>query len=839
MTAKVTGVADCHALSDARDAQVAELAERHAAGVGLSILAIGGYGRRELAPRSDLDLLFLTDEVEAAEPVVEAILRELWDLRLQVGFATRTVTDSVELAREDLHTATALLTTRTLAGSDDGRHALQAALFHSLAGSRTDQLLAELETNVAARHERYGGSVYLLEPNLKQSPGGLRDLQVLLWAAIVAHRVRGYEDLLPRGVCSPRAARQLRVARDFLLRVRNVLHHVAPFGGDRLTFEHQEAVAAAFGFGDDRHAVEQFMARYYEHAAAAKGQAALVLTRAREARIPRRPTHTRRVDRDFRIFDGHLAFDDPHLFERDPRQVMRLFAVARRERVPIYGHAKARVIEAVPQLDDAWRSDPMVVKAFREVLAWPEDPYDALGDLHETGALGAMVPEFSAVRHRTHHDLYHVYTVDIHTLHAIRKLKALHRGDLTDELPLLSQAMTQVGDPFPLYLGLLMHDAGKALGKGHAVKGARMVPAIGARLGLDRQQTRDAEWLVRDHLLMAHLSQRRDLSDEALMRQFCRQVGSQENLSRLFVLTWADAATTGPQAYTDWKAALLAELYARGTQRMRFGLDLYEDPKRRVARVRRVVTNWLDRNGDPRVGDVNSSVDRFFASLPTAYFQKTRPRDISRHLELVERLAADPPLVFDVVPRPRRAYALVHVAADDQPGVLSALCGVFAAHRLDVFSAELNATDDGHAIYVFRVREAGGAPGDDEARWIPIRDDLRAVLADETDVDALLERAHPTTGRYEWPSGPAVEDRIVVDQTTSESCTIVEVRARDRPALLFSVVRTLERSGVHILLARITTEADAAHDTFYLQEAGARLSDPRTNEVVAALRDAI
>lgn len=839
MTAKVTGLADCHALTGERDAQVAELAARHAVAGDLSILAVGGYGRRELAPRSDLDLLFLTGAVDSAEPVVEAILRDLWDQQLQIGFATRTIEESVALAEADLHTATALLTTRTLAGPEAGGHALRAALFQSLAGSRTDQLLAELETNMAARHERYGGSVYLLEPNLKQSPGGLRDLQVLLWAAILAHRVGGYPDLLPRGVCSPRAARQLRVARDFLLRVRNVLHHVAPYGGDRLTFDHQEAVAASFGFGEDRHAVEQFMARYYEHAATAKGQAALVLTRARETRRPRKPAHTRRIDHAFRVFDGHLTFDDPSLFERDPRQVMRLFAVARGEGVPIYGHAKARVIEAVPHLDDAWRADPVVVDAFREVLSRPEDPYDALGDLHETGALGAMVPEFGAVRHRTHHDLYHVYTVDIHTLHAIRKLKALHRGALADELPLLTQAMSLVGDPFPLYLGLLMHDAGKALGHGHAVKGARMVPAIGARLGLHRQQTRDAEWLVRDHLLMAHLSQRRDLSDEALMRQFCRQVGSQENLARLYVLTWADAATTGPQAYTDWKAALLAELYARGTQRLRFGLDLYEDPKRRVARVRRVVTEWLDRNGDPRVGDVNSSVDRFFASLPTAYFQKTRARDIARHLELVERLAEDAPVVFDVVPRPRRACAWVHVAADDAVGVLSALCGVFAAHRLDVFSAELNATDDGHAIYVFRVRDAGGAPTGDEARWTPIREDLYAALAGDTDIDALLERAHPTTGRYEWPSGPAVEDRVRVDQTTSESCTIIEVRTRDRPGLLFSVVRTLERNDVRILLARITTEADAAHDTFYVQEAGGRLSDERTNTVVAALREAL
>ena len=830
------GIETCRALSDARDAQVVAAAGRHDVPGGLSVLAVGGYGRQELAPRSDLDLLFLTDDTDAAALAVEGILRELWDARLQVGFATRSVEESVALAGEDLHTQTALLTTRTIVGDEAGRHALSAALFNALGGSRTDAVLGALHENMAARHQRYGGSVYLLEPNLKQSPGGLRDLHGLLWAAIVAHRVGGYADLLARGVCTPRASREVHRARDFILRVRNVLHTVAPYGGDRLTFEHQESVAAALGFGTERDAAEHFMTRYYGHASAVKKHAGLVLERARQARRPRRPAPSRRVDDHFRVFDGHLTIDDAALFEKAPREVMRLFAVARREGVPIYGHAKARVLEAVPHLDDAWRSDPVVVEAFSEVLRASTDPCDALGDLHETGVLAACVPEFGAITHRTHHDLYHVYTVDIHTLHAIRRLKALHRGDLAEAEPLLTQAMGQISDPFPLYVGLLMHDAGKVGGSGHAVRGARMVPAVAARLGMTKRQARDAEWLVRDHLLMANLSQRRDLSDDGLVRQFCRQVGGQENLARLFVLTWADATTTGPLAYTDWKAALLAELYARASQRMRFGLDLYEDPKRRVSRLRRVVTRRLD--GDERVADVNGAVDRFFGSLPTAYFQKTRGRDVARHQELVER-HGDQPVVFEVVPRPRRGYALVHAAAFDASGVLSAVCGVFAAHRLDVFSAELNATDDGRAIYVFRVREAAGAPTDDEARWDPVRRDLRRVLDGEQDVDALIERAHPTEGRFAWPSGPPVEDRVRVDQHTSDACTIVEVRTRDRPGLLFSVVRTLERAGVRILLARITTEGDGAHDTFYLQEDEAKLTDARTRAVVDALEGAL
>ncbi len=832
------GVAACGALSDLMDDVVRGLLREHGASPSLPVLAIGGYGRRELAPRSDLDLLFLTED-PADEPAVRGVLQGLWDLRLQIGYAARGVSASVELAAEDLHTATALLTPRALQGD---AHDLRAALLDTLAGPRTDEVLAALQRGMEERHQRFGGSVYLLEPNLKQSPGGLRDLAVLLWAAVLAHRVAGWGDLLPRGVLSPRAAREMARAREFLLRVRNVLHSVAPYGGDRLTFDHQELVAERLGFGHDRAATEQFLARYYEHASAVKRRAAIVLERCRELRRPTRssrpPPAAHSVGDGFALFRGHLTVEDAQLFERDPRQVMRLFSVARALGVPVYGHAKERVLEVVPRLDEAWRTDPVVVEAFREVLAGPEDPHDALGDLHETGALGAMVPEFGAITHRTHHDLYHVYTVDIHTLHGIRRLKALHRGDLAEEEPLLTQAMGLVGAPFPLYVGLLMHDAGKALGRGHALKGARLVPPVAARLGMPREEAQDAEWLVRDHLLMAHLSQRRDLSDAGLIRQFCRQVGSVENLARLFVLTWADASTTGPQAYTDWKAALLAALDAAAAARFRAGLDLYEDPGRRVARLRKAVTDWLDRHGDPRVSDVNSSVDHFFASLPTAYFRRTRAREVARHLEMLEALEGGP--VLEVVPRPRRGYSVVHVAAKDSDALLAAVCGVLSAHRLDVVSAELNHASDGRALHVFRVRGPDGAPGDDDARWGPVRRDLCAVLAGEAEVDTLIEEAHPTVGRFEWPTGPGVELQTKVDQTTSESCTILEIRARDRPALLYTIARDLAEAGVRPVLARITTEGEAALDTFYLQGAhGGRVDDGTVERLLERLRETL
>ncbi len=829
------GLALSEALSDLADDQVRSLLGDAS---DLPVLAVGGYGRRELSPNSDLDLLFLTDDADAAGPAVQRVLRGLWDLGYQVGYATRSVAESVALAAEDLHTATGLLTARMLAGPTAALHDLRAALFAHLDAGGRGPLLTALDAGMAARHARYGRSVYLLEPNLKQSPGGLRDLAVLWWAAAAAYHLRHPDELAGRGVCPPAGAREVRAAREALQELRNRLHGVAGHGGDRLTFEHQATLADAMGYGADKTAIERFMAHYYRHASAVQRWTRLALDRCLEVDRPARAHEARAVGEDFRVVDGHLTLVDPDLLRRDPSKVATLFSVARREGVPLHGSAKERVIERVATLDAAWRTHPDVVAAFLDVLTSPEDPHDALGDLHETGVLSEILPEFQAVTHRTHHDLYHVYTVDVHTLHAVRRLKALHRGELASSEPLLTAAMGHVETPLPLYLGLLLHDVGKALGRGHAVKGARLVPGIGRRLKLSVSVTREVEWLVRDHLLMAHLSQRRDLGDDALIRQFARQVGSEENLARLFVLTWADAVTTGPQAYTEWKAALLAELYARGVARFRQGLDLYEDPGRRVARLRRVVTRWLQRNGDDqRVADVNGAVDRFFASLPTPYFQKTRARTIARHLEMLERLEDEPPVVIDVQPRLRRGYAKLHIAARERPGLLAAVSGVLSAHGLDVIAAELHTSSDGRVLDVFRVcEEGGGVPGDDEARWAPVLADLRGVLSGTVDVATLL--AEPE-GRYPWPEGPPVETRATVDQAASETCTVIDVTTRDRPGVLYAMVSALSGCGVSIVLARIGTEADAVRDVFYVQTAsGAKLDDEAAARIAAVVQAA-
>jgi len=780
------------------------------------LLALGGYGRQEMSPGSDLDLLFLS---EAAEPAgVEALIRALWDQRLQLGFATRGLSECLSLAQEDLHSATALLSARSILGPPEIAGELRVALMEALKGTPTQTHLKALAQGRAERHERYGGSVYLLEPNLKQSPGGLRDLHLIFWAAALSQGLERWEELSSRGLCSPQAQEELNQARERLLRLRIALHQAAPYGGDRLTFGHQEVVAERLGYGEGRGAVESFMAEYYRLASIIKRRSGLILERCLRAQ-------------GFAPAQRCLSLSAPI----NGRRALALFLEAQRQSFGIEAQAKEAIMEAVPTWGSAWRQDPEVLQDFFELLCAPEDPLDALGELHEVGILSALIPEFGSITHRSHHDLYHLYTVDVHSLRALRCLKAIERAEPPIN-PLLQQAMSQVQGRKRLYLALLLHDIGKGLGRGHAIKGARLIPGIVRRLGLKREAGQQIAWLVRDHLLLIHCSQRMDLSDEGLLRQLARRVGDLEGLSMLYLLTWADASTTGPQALTDWKASLLAELYAQVARRLKRGLDLYEDPERMVERRRRALTRWLLRNRDPRLMDVGGELEEFFASLPTAYFRRTRARDLARHLEMLQELKHSP-LALRQRSRPRRGYTHLHVAAIERMGLLPAVAGVLTLHRLDIISADLHHSSDGRSLNLLRVRaEEGGAPAAE--RWAPVERDLRLALSGALDLEEqyrALDRRRAR--RFSWPEGPAIETQISWDDQLSQETSLLILRAQDQPGLLYTVVQVIEAQGCRLHMARITTEGDAAHDRFYLSEWAS--VEPLSTERQASLKSAL
>jgi [protein-PII] uridylyltransferase len=802
----------------------------------VALCATGGFGRGELSPYSDLDLVFLHASPRAAEVAVgqwaEQVLYPLWDCRLEIGHAVRDVTETIELAREDLTACTALLDTRYLAGDAPLAISLREETERAILGGGVNDLVARLTTEKAARHDRFGDTVYQLEPNLKNGRGGLRDLYSGLWAARARWRISRLEDLVAIGAATPRQVQALTAAQDVLLRLRAAAHLHARRRQDQLLFEVQEAIAPVLfpdvhvQEGEIRPAVapavEALMQRYFQCAKTINLETDRLLERA-VVPPPRKPS-IRRVDASFSLFNGQLTINEPDLLRERPAEIVRLHATALDLGVPIYAHARELVAEAAG--DEAialrLRSDPAASRWFLSLLTDLRDARrpSILESLHDLGVVNAVLPEWQPCTGRVQHDLYHVFTVDQHQLYAVARLKAIARGELEQEFPVVTAAYGQVKRKAPLYLGTLLHDVGKPHGKGHSEKGARLIVEVARRLGLSPDDVAQAEFLVRNHLLMAHLSQRRDLHDAGMIADFAAQVGDEETLRELYLLTFADMSMVAPGNLTSWKEALLRELYVRTQAYLRRGPDLAGLDQSRVVARRRTRVGQLLGKGRP---EEEAALAEFFEGLPDRYFLATPPRAMVRHYRLRrERISGESQrrVALAVDPRPRRGYIEVSLVASDAPGLLAAVTGVFLAHRLDILGAEVvsrvAAPSAGEALDIFYVKDRGIGGREEPDRWRRIADDLEEVLAGRASVEDLIAARRERSGLPARVT-PSVPTEIELDNEVSERFTVLDVYTQDRTGVLHVITRTLSRLGLDIVLSKVATEGDRVADVFYVR----------------------
>jgi len=523
---------------------------------GVALAVVGSCGRGAMAPRSDLDIriLFEGDE-QAARQVADAILYPLWDARLSVGHQVVRVDELLALARTDLPTATTLLDWRHIAGDSALWETLIERAWAGLfSNDGTTRFARELDKDTSARHERFGGSVYLLEPDVKLGPGGARDLDVAHWIARARWKVHRIEDLVRLGLLVPREVSELLEAREHLWRVRNQLHNAAARRAERLTFDEQERIASALGYGSSRDAVEAFMSTHYRHASAINRVREAITERALETSRPRRPTE-RTVAEGLHVFDGHLTFASASSLVADPPIALRIYLEAVQRSVPIYPEARKAIRRAVQVHSfkqalfhsSAARALLLVLCTVVRNTALRHD--SVLGDLHEAGLLTAMIPEFDPLVARVHHDAYHVFTVDMHSIAAVDRLRALARGDLASTFPLACRLAAEVARPHVLFLATLLHDIGKAVGRHeHPVRGADISRDIALRLGLSEDDADDIAHLVREHLSLYHIATRRDIDDPAVIDEVVGKVRGREGLRELYLLTFADVSTTNPEA---------------------------------------------------------------------------------------------------------------------------------------------------------------------------------------------------------------------------------------------------------------------------------------------------
>jgi [protein-PII] uridylyltransferase len=843
----------CRALSDVCDQLVSErVAEAVESAGDLAVVATGGWGRRELAPYSDLDIVILTPKAteESAQRAAEAVLYPLWDAGLRIGHAVQDPAGAAELAAGDLPTATALLDARRIVGAAHLLADLEAATWRATApGGDSGDLVAKLAGEMNRRHRRFGESIYLLEPNVKHGIGGFRDLATALWVARARFGSADPDELVGRGQLTRRQASALVSSRDFLLALRCRLQLHAGRATDQLTFEAQEAIGPGL-YPDARPmahkpavapAVEALMRDYYRHA---RGVAQIASQLIDSASSPRRRPTVARVDSNLILFAGKLSVADPEILDRRPDEMLRLFRVAADLDVPVYWHTRELVAERTSGRFADLRRYPGTAAHFLAALTDERDAAQPslLEEMHQVGLLAAMIPEFAACTHRIQHDLYHVYTVDQHQLYAVGMLKRISRGELSRELPLATEVYGQLERRTSLYLATLLHDVGKPLGKGHSETGARIAAETGARLGLEAGDAELAGFLVREHLTMSHLSQRRDLSDPEVIRKFAERIGDLETLRQLYLLTVCDAAMTSPGNLSVWKAELLAELYGRTRDYLAAtGVGQELGPATRTARARRRCRELLEtaalEGGPPPPLDLLETLDDHVVTAVTG-----------RQLFRLMQVAGDPERERPVALRVRsyrlRGHSEVAVVAADAPGLLADLTGTFAAFGVSVEGAVigvLEVPEGPLAVDLFFVRDAaGGAIDSADPRWERIRAELDRVVGDERPerVPELLARRQKSG--LPPRVTPEVATHIGFATGASDKFSVLEVFTRDRVGLLSEISRVLADHGLDIYLAKVSTEGEKAADVFYVREpGGGMLSDERQREVTRALLAAL
>ena len=800
-----------------------------------AVLAQGGYGRGELNPFSDIDLLFLYRwKVNPfVESVAEKILYSLWDTGLTVGHAVRSVAECARLAARDFKVKTALLDARFLCGDAELGMEFDRVVETDIVRRNPDRFLRDAVTQNEERHAQYGSSVFLLEPHVKEGEGGLRDLHTALWMARVRFKVRSLREIVQKSVVPESELAAVLASRDFLWKVRNALHFSTGSHQDQLTFEHQERVTAMFGYhdADERRAVERFLRDYYLHAARVHRFATMVMDRCLEQSSPYRRLgriFSRRIRPGVRIVGKELVVDEPAILA-DAANVVEVFLESQRHGVAIAGRS-GELIGAGVEAVEASRTSPTVVRPFLEILRGRARIHETLRAMHDVGVLGAIVPEFGQLRCMVIRDFYHIYTVDEHTLRGVMELERLAAGDHRASSPLLTQVMREIERPEVLYLAMLLHDIGKGHGHGHSDRGARLAEAVARRMELHDDDVSQVERLVRHHLLMSHVAQHRDLQDDRVIIVFAKHIGNVEVLKKLYVMTFADMRAVAPNVWNNWRDLLLGELYMRTHELFEKG-EFFEEA--REARVERVKAR-LRQAVPEREGPIAESLERVLSTMPASYFLSTPEQAFAEHVKLIREFHEDGRRLTSSIRHFRdRAFSEFTVCAADRPGLFSMIAGVLAAHGMNIIGAQITTSSDGVALDVFRLSHPESTERMlDEERWQRVRETLERALAGEVSVEALVEHSQRPSV-LSRRTLPRIPTSVTFDLQDSEHYSLIEVSAQDQIGLLFAITNTLYHQGCLIHLAKISTVLHHVYDVFYVTDsAGRKIHDWRHMERV-------
>jgi [protein-PII] uridylyltransferase len=790
-----------------------------------AVVAVGGYGRGELAPSSDIDLLFLRSYKQTpwTESVTEYMLYMLWDMGLKVGHSSRTIAECVKLARADHTIETSLLESRRIAGDEDLVKDLKLRFRSDVVTGRHAQFIAAKLKERDERHQRAGASRYMVEPNVKEGKGGLRDLHTLYWLALHRYGFERAKDLVTSGVVTPDEYLTSRHALKFLWTVRCHLHFITGRAEERVSFDLQPELAKRMGYGGrgNQEAVERFMKRYFLVAKEVGSLTRILCAKleADEAKLQPRglkrffeskaPQNVAPLPLGFRVDQGRVDVDSPATL-KNPLNLLRLFQIADERNLDVHPSALGEATRRLREITPAFRRDPEARKAFLDIAASDNHPGATLRLMNEAGVLGRFLPEFGRVVAQMQFNMYHHFTVDEHTLYAVDYISDIEKGRRLEDHPLATEIFPKIINRRALYLAMLLHDTGKGIGD-QQIEGEKSAHAACERLGLPPEEIELVGWLVRHHLDMSDTAQKRDIGDPRTVAQFAQTVGTVEKLRLLLVLTVADIRAVGPGVWNSWKGQLLRDLYRLTEAAFHGGRSDEQGVRERLADLAAESKERLLLDlGRPEL----ELLDGWINNLEDGYWLSHDAAALAWHARevLSARRSGQTP---HVAARPRMSQGVTEVLvyAKDRTGLFASLASAIAGAGADIADARVHTTKDGVAFDVFSIQTVNG-----KAFGVEDNDALDTLMSR---VHRAALEDHPTPG-LRPPSRRtaafAIEPWVRVDNELTPFATVIEASGRDRPGLLAELAAVFATSDISIGSAHIDAHGERVADVFYVQE---------------------
>ena len=813
----------------------------------ICLVAVGGYGRKEMAPFSDIDLLFLTPYKQTAwgESVIESVLYILWDLKFKVGYSVRTIDDCLRLGNIDFTIRTNLLENRFLAGEESLQKKLKLSLWNKLFKNSGSEFVEAKLLERSERHEKQGKIRYTLEPNVKEGKGGLRDLQTLYWITKYLYRIDSPDQFVDTGVFTQDEFLIFQKAEIFLWAVRCSLHLISNRAGEQLNFNAQVELAERFGFKDTSgmRGVEKFMQLYFIHAKNVGDLTRIFLTSLESIHVKTRPTigvqirnlfelgfafNRETIPKQFSIDNGRLTVTNKIEFLKQPINLIKLFQVSLRSQLLIHPNALRIVAGNLHLIDHGFRIKTEANEIFLDLLLNYQNPEKALRHMNEVGFLGAFIPEFGRIVAMMQFNVYHSYTVDEHTIQCICNLSEIEHKNLVEDLPIASEILAGDINRKVLYIALLLHDIGKGLPDDHSVSGAKIAKKISPRLGLKPEETEFVEWLVRNHLLMSDVAQKRDITDSRTIQNFANQVTSTAKLKLLTVLTVCDIRGVGPNSWNNWKAVLLRDLYKQTSAILSQGSLSSSKPERIIEskeKVSSALKHWKKE-------DLKKETDRHYDSFWLGLETNTQ----ITFLDLLSQISDQIISVKIDTDKSRDANRICCVM-QDHPGIFARLSGALALQGSNVVDARTYTSRDGFATAVFWIQNSENSPFENQyliKLEKTIKRSLKGELIPKKELESK-EKFKKTERNFRVPT------TITFDNLGSDLYTIIEIDTRDRIGLLHDLANTLYRNNISIFTAIIATYGAQAVDTFYVKDIfGLKLhSKSKQEHILRKLREAI